>query len=70
MIGSFGANSVTAGTLKGEFKFTKKPPRGAILYFSEDSSLSEEPVMDQKKLQVYEINYSRKKRGTGKIYEF
>jgi hypothetical protein len=44
------AGSAFAGTLSGEFKFEKSPPSVALVYFTEDHSLSKakSPTVDQK----------------------
>jgi hypothetical protein len=43
-----GCLTAQAGTLSGEFKFKKKPPKIAVVYFSEDHSLKKDPLVDQK----------------------
>ncbi len=42
------AQTLHAGSLAGNFAFKKKAPKGALIYFSEDQSLSTPANVDQK----------------------
>ena len=64
------SHTVLADTLNGAFTFQKKPPSVALLYFSEDTSLSSQinTVIDQKDKQFSQKLYVTTK-GTNAIFK-